>query len=284
MKEFIKRIYNFLSPSKQSLFLEYKTEFKPRYGHGKPPHSKLFEIINSSRKDYQDLLMEFLNSTEQIHQIKKSGQESNQTDPTWNNGYLPGLDIVSLYGMIKKYQPKTYLEVGSGHSTKVARKAKNESKLETNIISIDPFPRTEIEGIANEIIRQKLEDTSLDKILALEENDILFIDNSHRVLPNSDATVVFLDILPYLKKGVIVHIHDIYLPYDYPQFMCDRFYSEQYTLASMILSNPDRYKTILPNYFISEDIELSSVIAPVWDHPNLDEVERHGGSFWIQIQ
>ena len=112
---------------------------------------------------------------------------------------------------------------------------------------------------------------------------MVFVDNSHRILPNSDSMVFFLEILPKLKKGVIVHIHDIYLPYDYPQFMCNRFYSEQYGLAMYLLANPKKYDTILPNYFIFEDKEISKQIEPIWDHPNLKGVERHGGSFWLRI-
>jgi hypothetical protein len=95
--------------------------------------------------------------------------------------------------------------------------------------------------------------------------------------------VFFMEILPRLQPGVIVHIHDIYLPYDYPPFMCDRFYSEQYTLAAFILANPTRYATLLPNYFISEDTELRKILAPIWNHPNLKDVEQHGGSYWIRI-
>ena len=86
-----------------------------------------------------------------------------------------------------------------------------------------------------------------------------------------------------MKKGVFVHVHDIYLPYDYPQFMCDRFYNEQYVLAAFVLANPSKYKTILPNYFISEDKELSEIISPMWNHSNLKNVERHGGSYWLMI-
>ncbi len=89
--------------------------------------------------------------------------------------------------------------------------------------------------------------------------------------------------MPKLKKGVIVHIHDIYLPYDYPQFMCDRFYSEQYGLAMYLLANPKKYEPILPNYFIYKDKELSKQIEPIWNHNNLKGVERHGGSFWLRI-
>jgi hypothetical protein len=280
----IKQLYNFFSPKRQNLFLEYKTEFKPRYGHGKAPHKKLNSIIESYRENYKELLSEFLEFKEFIQEIKKSKEETDVDKPVWNNGYLPGLDIISLYSLISKINPTTYLEIGSGNSTKVARLAKSDQGLKTKIVSIDPYPRTEIKGVADQIINNKIEDTDLNQILHLEKNDILFIDNSHRVLPNSDAMVVFMDILPYLKKGVYVHIHDIYLPYDYPQFMCDRFYSEQYVLASMIMANPEKYHTIMPNFFVSEDEELASIISPLWDHENLKSVERHGGSYWFQIR
>lgn len=93
-----------------------------------------------------------------------------------------------------------------------------------------------------------------------------------------------MEILPNLNSGVIVHIHDIYIPYDYPQFMCDRFYSEQYGLAMYLLANSDKYVPVLPNYFIYEDKALSEILKPFWKHPNLEGVEQHGGSFWLQIK
>jgi hypothetical protein len=66
--------------------------------------------------------------------------------------------------------------------------------------------------------------------------------------------------------------------------MCDRAYSEQYVLAAFILANSKKYKTIMPNYFVSEDKELREIISPIWAFKELDSVERHGGSFWLQIQ
>lgn len=65
--------------------------------------------------------------------------------------------------------------------------------------------------------------------------------------------------------------------------MCDRFYSEQYGLAMYLLTNPQKYETILPNYFICEDKELSELISPIWKHKNLENVEKHGDSYWIKI-
>jgi len=279
----IKQIYKFLSPKYQNLFLEYKVNFKPRYGYGKPVHPQLFSIINANRNKYHDLLNTALALKEQIWTIQDSSKENDQIKPAWNNGFLPGLDIVGIYTMLTEYKPKKYIEIGSGNSTKVTYKAKKDQNLITEIISIDPEPRAEIDNLADNIIRHPFEDTELDIIEQLNENDILFIDNSHRILPNSDSMVFFLEILPRLKKGVIVHIHDIYLPYDYPQFMCDRFYSEQYGLAMYLLANPKKYQTILPNYFVYSDKELSDTISPIWDHENLKNVEKHGGSFWIRI-
>ncbi len=281
----IKSWYRFLSPRFQSIHLDYKVNSKPRYGHGKAAHNLLYEIINRNRKEYKEALQYFLNHSENIHTIKDIKNEDDENNPTWNNQFLPGLDIVSIYGMIAKHKPKKYIEIGSGNSTKVARKAIKENNLNTQITSIDPFPRANIDHLADKVIREPFEKISDNKFIinSLNENDILFIDNSHRVFPNSDAMIFFLEILPFLKKGVIVQIHDIYLPYDYPQFMCDRFYNEQYMLAAFLLSNPEKFKTILPNYFISKDEELADIISPIWKHPNLNHVERHGGSYWLII-
>ncbi|MCJ8289573.1 MAG: class I SAM-dependent methyltransferase [Crocinitomicaceae bacterium] len=280
----MKKLYRFLSPKFQTLFSEYPVKMVPRYGHGKPPHGELYSIIDKNREEYREILTQALTLKDWIQEINKLDQESDLSSPGWNNGMLPGLDIVGIYAMIALKKPTRYIEVGSGNSTKVAFKAKSDHNLSTEIISIDPMPRAEIDNLADKIIREPFENIDYSEILSLEAGEMLFIDNSHRILPNSDAMVFFMEILPKLKKGVIVHIHDIYLPYDYPQFMCDRFYTEQYGLAMFILANPEKYATILPNYFISEDKELSELIAPMWDHPNLKGVEQHGGSFWLEIR
>ena len=279
----LKKIYRFLSPKFQTLAMEYKVNFKPRYGHGLPPHKGLYYLINENRAEYAQILRGVLTLADTFYKIKKKGVETNTTKPIWNNGFLPGLDIMVLYTMIGLKNPLKYVEIGSGNSTKVVLKAIDDFRLPTRITSIDPYPRTDIDGLAHTSIRKPFENIDFSFIFNLRPNDILFIDNSHRVLPNSDAMVFFMEVLPKLPVGVIVHIHDIYLPYDYPQFMCDRFYSEQYLLAAFIMANPQRYHTLMPNYFVSEDTELSAMLDSVWEHPNLQGVEKHGGSFWLQI-
>ena len=91
----------------------------------------------------------------------------------------------------------------------------------------------------------------------LGAGDLLFIDSSHRVLQNSDVTVLFLDVIPRLPPGVLVHVHDISLPYDYGAVIeiIDRFYSEQYILAAYLLAEGNHIQVLLPSLFVSYDQE-----------------------------
>jgi hypothetical protein len=279
----LKQIYRFLSPKFQNVFLDYPVQFVPRYGHGTPPHRELYDIVNQNREDYKQWINKSLQHIDKLAEIKVATEEKDSTKPVWNNGFLPGLDIIAIYTMLAELKPSKYVEIGSGNSTKVAYKAKSELGLATEITSIDPMPRAEIDKLADKVIRKPFENIDFSFIDNLVEGDILFVDNSHRILPNSDAMVFFMEILPRLKKGVVVHIHDIYIPYDYPQFMCDRAYNEQYGLAFYLLANPQKYRTIFPNYFVSEDKELAAMLNPFWQKDNLKTVERHGGSYWLQV-
>jgi predicted O-methyltransferase YrrM len=277
----LKHLYKTFHPKYQKLILDYKMDMVPRYNV--VPHQGLDKIVNIHRDTYQIWLNNILKYKE-LQEIKFEASSADQDEPHWNNQFLPGLDIAMLYTLLREKNPARYLEIGSGNSTKVARKAIKEGKLQTHITSVDPFPRATIDHLADTVIRKKLEEADVPALIKdLKSGDFLFIDNSHRSFPNSDVTVFFLDILPALEKGVIVQIHDIYLPFDYPQFMCDRFYNEQYLLAVALLSNPQKYKVIAPNYFISQDKDLGKVLEKWWAYPAMQGVERHGGSFWLVI-
>jgi hypothetical protein len=165
-----------------------------------------------------------------------------------------------------------------------ARQAIGDYGLRTTIASIDPHPRVEIDSICDYVIRCPVGDLDLGIFEELEAGDILFVDNSHRVFMNSDATVIFLDVLPRLRAGVLVEFHDVYLPFDYPGEWSERYYSEQYLLAAYLLAEGERFEIVLPNAFISTDEELSGILAPLWDSPAMEGVERYGGSFWIRMR
>jgi hypothetical protein len=285
MMDWLKHKIKLLHPAYQKLILDYPVKLEPRFGEETEGHPLLGKIIRANFAQYAEILNLALEHQSTFAGIKEAKDLKSSQAPGWNNEFLPGLDIIILYTMLQVFKPAKYLEVGSGNSTKVAKLAIQNGNLPTELISIDPVPRAEIDQLADIVIRAPFESIDfLPYIEDLQANDILFIDNSHRILPNSDSMVFFLEVLPRLKPGVIVQIHDIYLPFDYPQFMCDRFYSEQYGLAMYLLANPKQYRPIMPNFFVYKTPELLEILNPVWNLPNLKEVERHGGSFWIQIQ
>lgn len=280
----IRSWFRFLSERYQNLFLDYPVDLMPRYGFGRDPHPELNDLIRSRRAHYQEMLQEFLGHTKELSCIPYAhSAPQGWTGPVWNNGFLPGLDIVSLYGMLLHLRPKKYVEVGSGNSTRVARMAVKQGALPTRITSIDPQPRTDIEQLADEIRRIPLEKTKIDWATELGPGDVLYVDNSHRVLPNSDATIFFLEILPQLRPGVVVHIHDVFLPDDYPEEMCARGYSEQYPLAVALMANPKRYQTLFPAWFVAHDPTLKALSDSFWSNTPFNQVERHGCSFWMRI-
>jgi hypothetical protein len=98
---------------------------------------------------------------------------------------------------------------------------------------------------------------------------------------NSDVTVFFLEILPRLQAGVLVQVHDIYLPNDYPAEWTDRFYSEQYLLACLLLARDPGVEIILPNAFLSNDAGSRHILDTLWYAVNIDGPEQDGSSFWM---
>lgn len=162
--------------------------------------------------------------------------EAKSLDPRWINGWFPSLDCMVLYHLLAERNPATYVEIGSGNSTKFARQAIMDHKLKTRIVSIDPEPRTEIDAIADEVIRSGVEFTDIALFSQLGADDVVFFDGSHRSFQNSDVTVFFIDILPELKAGTCVGIHDVLWPFDYPPAWVERYYNEQYMLGAYMLA------------------------------------------------
>jgi len=265
------------------LTLDYPVNSRRRWDE-QNPHRALYDIIDANRAVYESHLQGFLKLSSHFAAIPKQPPAATESsEPHWNNGWLPALDGVALYGFIVANKPKLYLEVGSGNSTKFARKAIVDHGLDTVVVSIDPCPRAEIDKLCDVVVRQPVEDVDLELFDRLGANDILFVDNSHRVFMNSDATTVFLDVLPRLKSGVLVEFHDITLPYDYPESWIERYYSEQYLLAAYLLAKGTLFDIVLPNVHISHDAELRSVLAPLWGKDELQGIETQGGSFWLRM-
>jgi len=223
------------------------------------------------------MLESFLQFKERILSIRRRS-ENDSVSPVWDNPMFPGLDAISLYCMLSVHRPAQYFEIGAGHSTRFARRAITDGALRTSITCIDPAPRLSVQAVADHIVTSGLESVDLGLFDSLNAGDILFVDGSHRAFMHSDVTVVFLEILPTLKPGVLVHFHDIHLPYDYPPEWGHLYYNEQYLLGAYVLGG--RLGVVLPNAFITRDAQLHGILEPVWTAPSLKGVATYGGSFW----
>src|SRR5579862_697037 len=276
------RASQYPQPAK-TIGLDYDFLPDPRFGYGKPLHPELHGIIDRRREDFARFLNELLNLSACFGQIPKAADPSDEVTPYWENAYFSGLDAMCLYGILALRKPKRYVEIGSGNSTKFARRAIVDHKLETRLISVDPTPRAAIDAVCDERIQAGFESLDTKIFAGLEAGDILFVDNSHRAFTNSDVTVFFLEVLPRLKPGVLVHLHDIMLPADYPPEWSGRYYSEQYLLACYLLAEWPRLKIVMANRFISLDDALMTVVAKIYEKAGLGE-RQSGASFWIEMR
>jgi hypothetical protein len=210
-------------------------------------------------------------------------EQKNAAAPFWSNMWFPPFDGVSLYSLIAEHAPKRYIEVGSGNSTCFARQAIRDNGLQTRIISIDPFPRIEIDAICDEMIRSPMESIPREFWENIGPDDILFVDNSHRSFANSDVTVFFTEVMPALRPGAIWGLHDIFLPWDYPEEWRDRFYNEQYLLLTYLLGGSAGDEIILPVQWASHQPSLHGILEPLWRHKHLfQDTGMGGGCFWMR--
>jgi hypothetical protein len=257
-------------------------ELRPRYGSGRPPHRGLEALVDAAAGRTREVLDGFTAYADELARIPIDVASS---EPCWMNLWLPGLDTVALYGFVRDTRPARYVEIGSGQSTKVVARARRDGDLPTRIVSIDPSPRADVDGLCDEIVRSPLETVDLDAAFGdVAAGDIVFFDGSHRVLPNSDCVAFFFDVLPSLPPGVLVGIHDIYLPDDYPEGFLELWWSEQYLLAAWLLGGSAGVDIVLPAFYASGRDDLAAAIAPVFDRPELVDVPRHGSAFWLETR
>jgi hypothetical protein len=256
---------------------------QPRWGFGTPTHPRLTESIMARRADYGRLLDRFAELAPELAEIPLEAPDEAAV-PRWMNLWFTSLDAIALYGMLARHDPRLMIEVGSGNSTKFARHAITRRKLRTRLISIDPEPRAEVDQLCDEVIRAPAETVDPALFAKLKAGDILFIDSSHRSLENSDVTMLFLEVLPELAPGVIVHIHDIYLPFDYPPQSEGLMYNEQYLLAALLLGEGKWLEPLLPNFAVLQDPQLVGRLDPIWQALGTNAFPAPSNSFWLTIK
>jgi hypothetical protein len=189
-----------------------------------------------------------------------------------------------LQGVLRQFRPRRVIEVGCGWSSLVTARV-NREYLDGSLdfTCIEPFPRDflkdGVDGISR-LIQSRVEDLPIGPFLELRENDILFIDSSHTVKTGGDVVYLFGEVLPRLADGVIVHIHDIFLPWDYPQewVFTGRAWNEQYLVSAFLAFN-SAYRVLLGVGWLSHfRPEVFRTALPGYP----EKYEDGGGSLWIQ--
>jgi Methyltransferase domain len=261
---------------------------RSRWGHGAAAHPQLAAVLERSRADYERLLAEIEQHGEVLSSIRQEHDPNNPLAPCWNNIWFTALDATMLVSFLLARRPKNYLEIGSGNSTMFTSHTRHAANLPTIISSIDPRPRAEIDTLCQRKIRAPLEDCDLALFDELGAGDILFFDGSHRVFMNSDVTVFFLEVMQRLKPGVLVHIHDIFLPADYPPDWSQSLFAEQYMLAAMLLCGAPPFKVIFPGYLVCSDMALGAkarallgALGIPFNYPNA--ARTLPSSFWLEV-
>lgn len=212
--------------------------------------SKLFE------RDTRDVPGVPLHADEQRDLIAKFGcfysdipfaaKRSGELRYYFDNAYFSYGDAITLYSMLRCFRPQRVIEIGSGYSSAVMLDT-NDRFLGGTVecVFIDPHPErfqsllNAPDGARHQLIVADVQDVSLDHFQALEPNDVLFIDSSHVVRIGSDVVFLLSLVLPALKRGVLVHFHDVFWPFEYPQewVLDGRAWNEAYALKAFLQFN-----------------------------------------------
>ena len=250
----------------------------------RPENKKIAEILSQFRENYKNFIRSFGALSDFFAQIPDTGPADGESlKPCWSNKYIPPADAIALCGFLVKYNPAVYVEIGSGNSTKFARAAITHFNLGTKIISIDPYPRAEIDSLCDDVVRLPLQAVPVRILQKIPKDNILFIDGSHLCLQNSDVTYMFNEILPSINPEVILHFHDILWPNDYPDEWKQRYYNEQYLLGVLLLFGSG-YEILYSSHFVAFDPELRSQCDAVLPPFISDKCKAGGGSFWMKIK
>lgn len=220
---------------------------------------------------YQNLFAKLRNNP--VINTQRLGQKS------LTNGWYNTPDAEIYAAMILDRQPRRIIEVGAGFSTRIARAAVDHGGLPTRITVVDPAPRTEIREIAHEVITAPVERSRLDE-RDWAAGDLLFVDSSHICRTRGDIPFLFCKLIPRLPEGVLVHVHDIYLPFDYPNNLDRRCYTEQYILHALLSQSP-RYKTVITSHWLSR--MHPERMREAFGNEVAQDVRLYGGCYWFEV-
>lgn len=258
-------------------------------------HLKIINNLKNELINYDKYFGVELNKRDNYSEIIKKISIANSSYPKFGiiNGSFEWMDGRMLFYFIKTLIPTTIIEIGCGNSTILMTEVNEIFNLNINIICIEPYPNKNVLKL-NEIgkitlITEKLENVDINLFKKLKKNDILFIDSSHVVKINSDVMFYFNSIFPILNDEVYIHIHDIFLPYEYPESWIKegRFWNEQYFLYNFLQFN-SKFKIKFANNYASKKFckELTQIQTDCFENKFLIDRNNNsppfgGGSIWL---
>lgn len=211
-------------------------------------------------------------------------QKRSETEYFYNNYSYTSGDAEYLYNMVRHFKPRRMIEIGSGMSTLMTLNAINKNKetegYKCRYTCIEPYEKSWLEKLDIELLRKKVEDVDKSIFLELEPNDILFIDSSHIIRPQGDVLFEFLEVLPSIKPGVVIHVHDIFTPKDYrDEWIYDMHYmwNEQYILEAFLMFNKEFRVVGALNYLTHHYRDQLAAKCPIFK----DQPAQEPGSFWM---
>jgi Methyltransferase domain len=258
---------------------EYRLSLRARWGWNGHPLEPVAALLGANVADYEEMIEDTCGLCGWARTVPAVA--ARPAEPSWDNDFWGGLDALVQCAALKRRNPATYLEIGSGFSTRFARRAIDDFALRTRIISVDPEPREDVDRLCDELVRVRLDEVNWAVFERIAPGDVILLDGSHVALMNSDATVFFLEVLPRLPAGVLIGIDDVFLPWDYPPTWAGRAYGEQYLLAAHLLGGAHGTVVRFPGWWLVEESPLSGRFDALW--PVVEtRFGRRAASFWIE--
>lgn len=206
--------------------------------------------------------------------------------PYYANPSFAAPDSQLYHSLLRHFRPRRVIEVGGGQSTRFAARALEQNGADGfpgALLVIEPYEAPELEQLGVRVLRQRVEEVAADVFAELEEGDVLFIDSSHVVRPGSDVVLLLLEVVPALRPGVLVHVHDVFTPRDYPEEWSRRrwFWTEQY-LVEALLTDSDRLEVLLAvDFLLRAHPQAFAAACPLPLPPGPGPTPS---SFWLRVR
>lgn len=257
---------------RQGFFIPYR--YAESVAPAQPVYTALADRFAAAEPVFLDLLRGAEDYADALLAIAQEAGASGS--PKFAQDWFPTLDAVAAYVVVRQYGPRRIVEVGSGHSTRFLARAVRDAALPTEITAIDPQPRAEIRDLPVKVHTAVMQTADPALFAALQPGDILFIDSSHILMPGTDVDWLFNRVLPQLPQGVLLHIHDIFLPDDYPQDWAWRGYNEQQAIGPLLAGG---YQPVFASHYALTRLARAVSDSIVGRLPHV--AEARPASLWL---